>query len=43
MDGYSIEPERTVEELAELLAELEHGERRRVLEVADRIAASHYE
>ncbi|MFF8845517.1 hypothetical protein ACF08N_22795 [Streptomyces sp. NPDC015127] len=43
MDGYSITPEYTAEELAELLAELEQHERRRVLELADRIAASHYE
>ncbi|WP_286329891.1 hypothetical protein [Streptomyces sp. MBT42] len=43
MDGYSITPEYTVEELAELLAELEQHERRQVAELADRIAASHYE
>jgi hypothetical protein len=43
MDGYSITPEYSVEELAELLAELEYVERRRVLELADKVAASHYE
>jgi uncharacterized protein YdaT len=43
MDGYSIEREWTVEELAERLADLEYGERRRALEIADKIAASHYE
>ncbi|WP_438470759.1 hypothetical protein [Streptomyces asiaticus] len=43
MDGYSIEPELSVEELAAKLAELEPDERRRVLELANRIAASHYE
>jgi hypothetical protein len=43
MDGYSIEPEWTVEALAERLAELEYGERRQALELADKIAASHYE
>jgi hypothetical protein len=43
MDGYSITPEYGVEELAELLADLEHTDRRRVLELADKIAASHYE
>ncbi|AVO22561.1 hypothetical protein PBI_PAEDORE_78 [Streptomyces phage Paedore] len=41
--GYSIAPEYSVEQLAELLADLEHHERRRVLELADQIAASHYE
>jgi hypothetical protein len=43
VDGYSITPEYSVEELAELLADLEHTDRRRVLELADKIAASHYE
>jgi hypothetical protein len=43
VDGYSITPEYTIEELAELLAELEFTERRKVLELADKIAASHYE
>lgn len=33
----------SVEELAELLAELEYTERRRVLELADQKAAEHYE
>ncbi|MGW3323902.1 hypothetical protein [Streptomyces virginiae] len=43
MDGYSIEPEWTVEELAERLADLEYSERRKALKRADEIAASHYE
>jgi hypothetical protein len=43
VDGYSITPEYTIEELAELLAELEQHERREVLRRADEIAASHYE
>jgi hypothetical protein len=43
MDGYSIEREWTVEALAERLAELEYGERRKALELADKIAASYYE
>ncbi|UFD98011.1 hypothetical protein PQC18_gp73 [Streptomyces phage Pablito] len=43
MDGYSITPEYTVEQLAELLAELEYTERREALRRADEIAASHYE
>lgn len=42
MDGYSIRPEYTIEELAELLAELDFTERRKVLERADQIAATHY-
>lgn len=41
--GYSIAPEYSIEQLAELLAELEQHERRQVLELADKIAASHYE
>lgn len=43
MDGYSITPKYTIEELAELLAELDYTERRAVLEQADKIAASYYE
>lgn len=43
MDGYSIEREWTVQELAERLADLEYSERRQALELADKIAASHYE
>ncbi|MFE4451438.1 hypothetical protein [Streptomyces sp. NPDC056796] len=42
MYGYSIRPEYSVEELAEMLAELEHHERRQALERADEIAATHY-
>ncbi|WP_406192417.1 hypothetical protein OH733_05315 [Streptomyces griseus] len=41
--GYGIAKEYSVEELAELLADLEQHERRQVLELADKIAASHYE
>ncbi|MCY0933651.1 hypothetical protein [Streptomyces sp. H34-S4] len=43
MDGYSIEPVWTVEDLAERLAELEYSERRQAVELADKIAATHYE
>ncbi|MGW6600584.1 hypothetical protein [Streptomyces sp. NPDC055036] len=42
MSGF-IAKEYSFEELAELLAELDHADRREVLELADRIAASHYE
>ena len=43
MDGYSITPEYTIEELAEMLADKEYTERRQILELADKIAASYYE
>ncbi|ATI18937.1 hypothetical protein SEA_ANIMUS_73 [Streptomyces phage Animus] len=41
--GYSTTPEYTVEELAELLAELDQSERREVARRADEIAATYYE
>ncbi|MFJ6183745.1 hypothetical protein [Streptomyces sp. NPDC092295] len=41
MSGF-ITKEYSFEELAELLADLDHVERREVLELADEIAASHY-
>lgn len=42
MDGCGIKHEYTIDELAELLADLEFTERRQVLEAADLLAATHY-